>query len=45
MDHRIGTCSSCGARYKIPASFQANRAKIEALYDDRFCRKIGRAHV
>ncbi len=32
MDHRIGTCSSCGARYKIPASFQANRAK---------CKKCG----
>jgi hypothetical protein len=32
MDHRIGTCSSCGARYKIPSSFQADRAK---------CKKCG----
>ena len=32
MDHRIGTCSSCDARYRIPASFEADRAK---------CKKCG----
>jgi hypothetical protein len=30
MNHRLGTCSSCKAQYKVPASFQADRAKCKA---------------
>ena len=30
MSHRLGTCSSCNAQYKVPASFQADRAKCKA---------------
>ncbi|MDP6538301.1 MAG: hypothetical protein QF410_02035 [Planctomycetota bacterium] len=26
MSHRIGTCASCGATYKLPASFAADKA-------------------
>jgi len=32
MEHRIGKCSACGAQYKIPASFAADKAK---------CKKCG----
>ena len=32
MDQRIGTCGSCEARYKIPATFQGTQAK---------CKKCG----
>ncbi|MBI5433305.1 MAG: hypothetical protein HZA52_10800 [Planctomycetes bacterium] len=27
MDHRLGTCSACSARYQIPATFPHSRAK------------------
>jgi hypothetical protein len=30
MDHRIGICSACGARYKIPATFAPNQARCRA---------------
>lgn len=30
MNHRLGTCSSCNAQYKVPASFQADRAKCKS---------------
>ena len=29
MSHRIGECSSCGAQYKLPASFSADRARCK----------------
>lgn len=29
MDHRNGTCTSCGATYKIPASFTHDRARCK----------------
>ncbi|HIG12089.1 MAG: hypothetical protein ABGY71_04780 [bacterium] len=29
MTHRIGTCSDCGATYKLPASFAADRARCK----------------
>lgn len=29
MSHRIGECSSCGAKYKLPASFSAARARCK----------------
>lgn len=32
MDHRTGTCTSCGARFRVPASFAADKAK---------CKKCG----
>lgn len=30
MDHRIGTCGACRARYQIPASFPHSRAKCRS---------------
>lgn len=30
MDYRVGKCSSCGARYKIPATFQGDKAKCKS---------------
>lgn len=30
MSHRLGICSSCNAQYKVPASFQADRAKCKS---------------
>ena len=30
MDHRIGTCSACGARYRIPSNFAPNQARCRA---------------
>jgi hypothetical protein len=30
MSHRLGTCTSCKAQYKVPASFQADRAKCKS---------------
>lgn len=30
MSHRLGVCSSCDAKYKIPASFTANQAKCKS---------------
>lgn len=30
MSHRLGVCSSCDAKYKIPSSFTANQAKCKA---------------
>jgi len=29
MDYRIGTCSQCGAEYKVPASFAHNQARCK----------------
>ena len=29
MSHRIGTCASCGATYKLPASFAADKARCK----------------
>ncbi len=29
MSYRIGTCSSCGASFKVPASFAADRARCK----------------
>lgn len=30
MKYRLGVCSDCGASYKVPASFEADRAKCKA---------------
>jgi hypothetical protein len=30
MDHRIGTCAACGARYRIPSNFTPNQARCRA---------------
>ena len=30
MSHRVGICSSCGANYKVPADFAADKAKCKA---------------
>ena len=30
MSHRLGVCSSCDAKYKIPASFTASQAKCKS---------------
>ena len=29
MEYRHGTCSSCGAHYRVPATFKANKAKCK----------------
>ena len=30
MDFRLGTCASCGAKYRVPATFQADKAKCKS---------------
>jgi len=30
MDYRVGKCASCGARYKIPATFEGDKAKCKS---------------
>jgi len=29
MEYRLGTCSDCGARFKVPATFKADKAKCQ----------------
>ncbi|MCA8979287.1 MAG: hypothetical protein KDC14_04620, partial [Planctomycetes bacterium] len=30
MKYRLGVCKDCSANYKVPASFEADRAKCKA---------------